>query len=340
MKIIIPTRNRPTSLRGVLDYYERFYPHVDLLIADGSAPEFQARNQKVVDETSVSVDYRAFDASVSLFDRLLKVLDAVDTEYIVMAADDDYPILETMQRAQRRLEEKPDAVCAGGHLVHLGITSPDAGIARLDPVRHIAADDAARRMRMFGALPFTTTYGVARRELLIHRYEFLSSWSMPGFFDLGVGLMDLSRGKFVAIPDLGFICTRNYVHSYYRAEEPLVYLRRAHHVLELHDLLLERLATQDDVDPEVAADVVRTVIARRVAALAGAPPYRLTGFTERPPFNTPIINGARQLFTDLFRAGTPEREKYGDRLRFIAERLEQTIESSDNAGEADAYESW
>lgn len=340
MKVIIPTRNRPTSLRGVLDYYERFYPRVDLLIADGSAPEFKERNQQVVERSPLRVDYRSFDASISLFDRLLEVLHAIDTEYVVMAADDDYPILETMERAQKRLQEKPDAICAGGHLVHVGITSADGGIARLDPVRHIMADDAGRRMRMFGALPFTTTYGVARRELLIHRYEFLSGWSMPGFFDLAVGLMDLSRGKFVAIPDLGFICTRNFVHSYYRAEEPLVYLRRAAAVLELHDLLLERLSHTADHDPESAADVVRSVIARRVAALAGAPPYRIVGFTERPPYKTPIVDGARQLFADLFHADTEVRAKYGERLAFIAERLGETLESSDNAGEAGTYESW
>ncbi|WP_183094892.1 TIGR00180 family glycosyltransferase [Nocardioides stalactiti] len=340
MKVVIPTRNRPTSLQGVLDYYARFYPQVDLLVADGSAPEFKERNAEVAAAAGIAVDYRPYDETLSLFDRLLEVLRTIDSEYVVMGADDDYPVMETMVRAQRRLEEKPDAVAAGGHLVHIGITSPDDGIVRLDPVRHISADTPDRRMRMFGALPFTTTYGVARRELLVHRYEFLREWSMPGFFDLGVGLMDLSHGKFIAIPDLGFICTRNYVHSYYRAEEPLVYLRRAHDVLDLHDRLLERLSHADGLDPDTAADAVRTVISRRVAALAGAPPYRLAGFTERPPYNTPIVEGARQLFADLFRAGTPERAKHAERLEFIAARLAETLESTDNAGEADTYESW
>jgi glycosyltransferase domain-containing protein len=339
MKIVIPTRNRPTSLHGVLDYYARFYPRTEILIADGSSPQFKDLNRQVVERSSVAIDYQAYDEDLSLFDRLLSLLDRIDTEYVIMAADDDYPIIETLEKCRRKLDERPDAVAAGGHLIHLNVTAPDAGNARLDPVRHVNADDPIRRMRVFGSLPFTTTYGVARRELLVERYEFLRSWSMPGMFDLGVGLMDVTRGKFIAVPDLGFICTRNYVHSYFRAEEPLVYLRKADKILELHDRLYKRLSELDDFDPDAARDALAWVIGRRVAALAGAPPYRIAGFAEKAPYRTPLMDGARQMFADLFTEGTPERAKYADRFAFIADRLQQTIVSSDNAGEADAYES-
>ncbi len=339
MKIVIPTRNRPTSLGGVLDYYARFYPKAEVLIADGSSAEFKALNQMVVEVSPVSVDYQPYDEELSLFDRLLKLLDGLDSEYIVMAADDDYPIMETLEKAKKRLDARPDAVCAGGHLVHLNVTAQDAGNARLDAVRHVTADDPLRRMRTFGSLPFTTTYGVARRELLIERYEFLRSWSMPGFFDLGVGLMDVTRGKFIAVPELGFICTRNYIHSYFRAEEPLVYLRKADKVLELHDLLYKRLEEFDEFDGDAARDALSAVIGRRVAALAGVPPHRTVGFAEKAPYRTPLMDGARQQFADLFTAGTEERAKYGDRLEFIADRLQRTIASKDNSGEAGFYES-
>lgn len=338
MRVIIPTRNRPTSLAGVLGYYERFYPDTEIVLADGSAEEFKPLNKKLAKETPVSVDYRPFKPDISLFNRLLMVLREEDDPYFVMAADDDYPIMETLIRARNRLVKKPEAVCAGGYLVHINLTDRERANARLDPVRQITAPTAKRRMQVFGQLPFTTTYAVARRELLIARYEFLESWNMPGFFDLGVGLMDMSAGQFLAIPEMGFICTRNFVHSYYRADEPLVYLRRAPDVIRLYDVLAERLQEIDGIGEEEAREMLSRVIGRRIAALAGAPSFRLSGFTAHAPYATRIIDKTRALFTSTFTKDGEQRKIYGDRLTYIAESLNKTLESADNAGESKKYE--
>lgn len=339
MRIIIPTRNRPTSLGGVLRYYDTFYPDAQVILADGSDEAFKPLNAQLATDAKIEVDYRPFDSEVSLFDRLLAVLNSETDAYFIMAADDDYPIMETMAKAQARLEADTDAVCAGGYLIHIDVHDENSANARLDPARHIMAPNAAQRMRTFGQLPFTTTYAVARRERLIARYEFLKGWNMPGFFDLGVGLMDMADGKFIAIADLGFICTRNKVHSYYRSTDHLVYLRKADEVLRLFDITTKRLQEVDGLDEEEARTVLSRVINNRVAALAGAPPFRITGFTDRAPYKTDMVTRTRAAFTEMFSEGTEQREKYGARLAFIADNLQNTLQSQDNAGEDGKYES-
>ncbi|KAA1427277.1 TIGR00180 family glycosyltransferase [Nocardioides antri] len=335
MKIVIPTADRPHSLRSVLDYYARFYPRADLVVADGSGAEARELNRTTVRQSALTVDYRAYDASLPVFERLLSVVNDLDSEYVVMGADDNYPVLETLEKARKRMADRPDAVCAGGHIIHLSVVAPDRATATLEVVRHVNADDPAQRMRVFGSLPFPSSYGVARRELVVERLEFLRSWYLKGFYALGVGLMAMAKGKYVAVPEPGFILTSNYVDDTAPAEEPLACLRGADLVLAMHDAVLERASTEPGFDEVRTRDVLSAVIGRRVAALAGAPALQLVGFTDKAPYRTPMVEGARQLFSDLFTEGTPTRAAYADRLAFIAERLQQATDS-DNRLEAGA----
>lgn len=332
MKIIIPTADRPASLRAVLDYYGRFYPRAELVVADGSGAEGKELNQRAVSEAQVAVDYRDCDPDLPVFERLHQVLTTLDREFVIMGADDNYPVLETLEKARKRLLERPEAVCAGGHIVRLDVTGPGRASAQLDVVRHINADNPAQRMRVFGSLPFPTGYGVARREHVIARLEFLRTWYLRSFYELAVGLTDTATGQYVAIPELGFILTSNYVDDPPRPEEPLAYLRGADQVLAMHDAAYERAAQAPGFDPDQVREVLSAVIGRRTAGLAGAPLHQVVGFTEKAPYKTPMVENARQMFADLFTEGSAERAKHGERLAFIAERIQQVTLSSSTSG--------
>lgn len=336
MKIVIPTADRPQSLRAVLDYYGRFYPNADLVVADGSSPAVKELNRETVQRAEVAVDHREYDEAMPVFERLLKVVTAIDSELVVMSADDNYPVLETLRRARQRLVERPEVVCAGGHVVHLDVSAPGRASARLDVVRHINAANPAQRMRVFGSLPFPTGYGVARRTLVIQRLEFLRRWYLRGFYDLAVGLLDVAQGQYFAVPELGFVCTSNYVDDRPEAAEPLAYLRGADQVLEMHDAAFEMASQAPGFDADDAREALSVVIGRRVAALAGAPQHQVVGFADKAPFKTPMVDGARQLFRDLFTPGTEERRKHGARLEFVADRLQQLTTSAGNVAEAGA----
>ncbi|KAA1421219.1 TIGR00180 family glycosyltransferase [Nocardioides humilatus] len=334
MKIVIPTANRPASLRAVLDYYGRFYPRAELVVADGSTAEAKELNQQAVGEAQVAVDYQPYDEDLPVFERLLRALSSIDRQFVIMGADDNYPVLETLEKARKRLIEKPEAMCAGGHLVHLDVTGPGRASARLDVVRHINADNPAQRMRVFGSLPFPTSYGVARREHVIARLEFLKSWYFRSFYELGVGLIDVAAGQYFAIPEVGFVCTSNYVDDRPSVDEPLAYLRGADQVLAMHDAALEHASRAPGFDEAQVRDVLSSVIGRRTAALAGAPTHQVVGFVDKAPYKTPMVDNARQLFADLFTEGTAARAQHADRFAFIAERIQQITTSSANLAQA------
>ena len=337
MRLLIPTRNRSTSLAGVLGFYARFYPQARLIIADGSTEDYKAQNAALCTKTELDIDYRPFDSEMSLFDRLLTVLSDIDDDYIVMAADDDYAILETLEMGRKRLETDPDVVCVAGYLVHIMVkTAATAGV-RLDPARTIAQPTFAGRMRGFSQLPFTTTYAVARREHLIRRYEFLKDWHVPGFFDLAVGLMDLSYGKIVGLPKLGFYCTRNYVHSYFRMADEETFLNHADEGPRLIELMTERLVLIDGMDRETAHMTVKRSVNRRISALAGSPPHKQAGFKDVPPYQSKNVQQAKFHFDEMFEPGTDTRGQYLDRMTFIARNLSTTLTSSDNKGEEATY---
>ncbi|MEZ0579485.1 TIGR00180 family glycosyltransferase [Nocardioides sp. MH1] len=336
MKIVIPTADRPASLQAVLDYYARFHPRAELVVADGSTPEVKERNRESVAQAQVAVEHQEYDADLPVFERLLRTLHTFEREFVIMGADDNYPVLETLEKARKRLIERPEAVCAGGHVVHLDVTAPGRASARLDVVRHINADNPAQRMRVFGSLPFPTSYGVARRAHVIARLEFLRTWYLRSFYELGVGLTDVARGQYVAIPELGFICTSNYVDDPPRAEEPLAYLRGADQVLAMHDAAYERAAQAPGFDGDQVRDVLSSVIGRRTAALAGAPQHQVVGFADKAPYKTPMVENARQLFRDLFAEGSAVRTQHADRLAFIADRIQQITATTANHAPAGA----
>jgi len=330
LKIVIPTADRPASLRAVLDYYGRFYPSADVVVADGSRPVVRELNRLSVARAEIKVEHREYDEELPVFERLYRVVTDLDDAFVVLGADDNYPILETLDTAMKRLQERPAAALAGGHVVHLDVTAPDRASARLDPVRHINPGDPALRMRVFGSLTFPTTYSVTRRDTLVARLDLLRNWYLADYYELGVGLVDVIKGQYFAIPEIGFICTSNYVDNPPRLREPLAHLRGADQVLALHDAVLERASAAEGFDLDATLDVLTAMIRRQTAALAGAPIHEIFGFEDKAPYRTPIVDGARETFRDLFRPGTAEREKYGDKLAFIAERLQQITTSAAN----------
>jgi glycosyltransferase domain-containing protein len=339
-RLLIPTRNRPTSLLHVLRFLARFYPGTAVLIADGSTPEFKERNRRSVDglKGELEIEYRQYADEIPLFDRLLDVVETSSDPFFVMGSDDDFPLMEVFERAEARLRSDDGFSTGMGALVHLRLFEDEVMNARIDVARTIAGSTVEQRMRAFSRWPYSTTYAISRRDLLLERYRRATKFSLPGFFDYAVGLLDCTMGKMLALPMIGFICTRNYNHSYLRAETPLIYLRRSEEVLGLRDRLAEDVRTYGGVEADEADDLATLLINRRVAALSGVPPHRIVGFAESPSFNNPLVQTQFQLFRELFEDGTRARKTYLDRLMYVSKVILDNAHSDDNKGEKKFYE--
>ncbi|MEM6761949.1 MAG: TIGR00180 family glycosyltransferase, partial [Pseudomonadota bacterium] len=215
-RILIPTRNRPTSLASVVAYLSAFYPASEVIIADGSIAAFAAENAKnmALASEQLAIDYRQYSYDLPFFDRLLEVLRGESDRWIIMGSDDDYPMMDVLDRAEARLRSNDGAVTAMGSLLNLFVREDGSLLAAIQRSRPLMAADPERRARMLAQWSFATTYAVTDRHHLIERYERARSLFLLGYFDFGVAMHDCLAGKVIALPDLGFVATRNFNHSY------------------------------------------------------------------------------------------------------------------------------
>lgn len=338
-KLLIPTRNRPTSTRNVLAYLAQFYPGTEVIVADGSCDGYGAAYAKTVDEfrDRLAIDYRVCDSGLSFFDRVLEVLKSLTDELTIMGADNYYPIMETLSEAEKFLLGNRGYMTAMGGVVHLVLENDNRLTARYGPARSMESPSELLRIRDFTQWRSSTTYAVARREHLIDRYERIKAMLLDGFYDYVVGAHDCMKGKLKGLPDIGFICSRSTAQSDRRADEQLFYLRRGSEIIALMEKLRDVLLAVAPVNrfnlEAPATHTVMRLITRRVADLAGAPAHLDPGFMQTRMFLQPEIQAQYKIFLNMFAEGTPDRDRYLHRLEFIARGMKADASSSDATNE-------
>lgn len=332
-RLLIPTRNRPTSLMSVIAFLERFYPGTRVIVADGSADSYAHENRiaMTAPERGGLVEYRRYPYEMPLFDRILDVLGSIDDATLVMGSDDDYPFMDVLDRAERRLLARPEAATAMGAKLSFTLYGPNEATATIVVARTIAGADFRSRAAAFARWPFSTTYAVTRREVLVERFERARAVFLTGFYDFGVGLYDLAHGEMLALPEYCFAITRNFTHSYLRPEGNLNFVHKAGDVLTLRGFVVDDLVTRDGL-PRAEAEAFADEIFER--KIVGGRFSLRRGFEASSMFRREQVQAQVRLFENTFRAGTPEQAAHRDRLAFILDRLLATTLSRDNHGEA------
>jgi len=343
-KILIPSRNRPGSLRSVLGYLAHFYPQSEVIVADGSNEEYRSGYEETIKSVkdTLSVDHRVYDADFPFFDRILDSLNSVRDEFVIMGADDDYPVMTTMKRGEGFLKKNPDYSTAMGSIIHFKLERNDALSVRLGHAKNLANPIAKTRAMVFAQFPFSTTYAVTRREHLIERYQRANDTFLANFFDFAVGLHDCTAGKLKAFPTVGYFCTRNYKHSYLRADDQLIYLRRANEVLRLVDIMKEDLIKYAELSEPEADRISVRLIRQRISHLAGRQPHNIPGFSSHPTFkNSNIVQRQYKEFHGLFVDGHPSRTEHFALIdHIVSELTSDATGTRDNLGEKASYETF
>jgi glycosyltransferase domain-containing protein len=108
--LLIPTRNRPTSLSNVLRYLARFYGSTWVIVADGSDEAYKTRNRQTIEAVKgdLAVEYRSYPPECSYFDRLLDVLRGESSELVTIGSDDDYPMMDTLGKGESFFHKQPN----------------------------------------------------------------------------------------------------------------------------------------------------------------------------------------------------------------------------------------
>ena len=140
ISILIPTYNRPGKLlrllRGLNLYYSKKFssrsltssipPIEEILIADGSEKQsnhYAHLNDLVTKEINilssyVNVNYMNL-AGYSLNDRLFYLAEHAKSAYVMPLGDDDFPILESLDLALKRIESSNDISVVLGRLINI-----------------------------------------------------------------------------------------------------------------------------------------------------------------------------------------------------------------------------
>lgn len=336
--MLVPTRNRPTSLGLVLDYLGKFYPKTSLIIADGSADEYHSAYDAMLAEApeSLTIDYKRYAFDMPFLDRVRDVLLGLDHECVAMGADDDFPNMDMFNQGEVFLRDHPDYVSAMADTVNLALLEGGEMWARLNLVRPLEQESAQARIASYVPWHFSTTYATTRREHMLDRYKRLQGLFVPGFYDFSLGLHDCVAGKIKIFPEIGYFCTRNDNHSYVRLEAKSTVLHQSSNILKLMELTKSDL-TATGVDPTTAGRIAKWAYEQRVVEHCDKDGDRWRRRARSGVMSDPQVDRQIEQFRSVFTPNTKVRSTYEDRLRFAVDAMRANSVSNDNALEPKEY---
>ncbi len=333
MKLLITTRNRPDSLSRVLSFLENFYPGTSVIVADGSLEEYKTSVAVCTEKyRGINVEFKSYDYSVSIFDRILDVLENESEEYIAMGADDDFPMIDVLQRGEIFLRDNPDYGVAIGTLLLFDMDAEGKMTANISPVRPITHDLADWRVRQFAAWTFPLSYSLCRKDVLINRYQSTQDCDIGEMYDLVGGLYDCMMGKVYGIPGVSLVLTRNSNHSYLRVGSNLDFLENGPKIVSMVHKFKLRIMQCSSLDNDTALRLATNLYTRRVGTyLSGIPTHHQQQFIDLNLHKLEIIRSQYANFENLFKAGTEQHERHRERLAFVSNALRENSYTNENS---------
>ena len=128
LTVVLPTRNRADYCARQLRFLRDNGFEYPIVVLDASDDD----QAEVVRSACVNVaEYRRFDRSFRLVDKLATVVPVVATPYVVLVPDDDIILPGAIAAALTFLQDHPDHVVAHGYFLSFGIEHPDFDIHRV-----------------------------------------------------------------------------------------------------------------------------------------------------------------------------------------------------------------
>lgn len=198
LTLLIPTHNRHRYLSRALAYYSELDIHI--IVADSTPEPFKQIS------LYPKVEYLHFPG-VSYSSKLPSSLLHVTTPYIVMCADDDFIIINTLKKCLDFLENNSDYSVAMGSVIYFSLISNHTKVA-LAPVYkgeleyHIKEEDSFNRVHALFSNYRTVYYGLHRTEVLKTAFLHTEKTQNLLLYEYISGLYPLIAGKVMAFTDL------------------------------------------------------------------------------------------------------------------------------------------
>jgi glycosyltransferase domain-containing protein len=125
LTVVIPTRNRVKSCAALLCLFRDLALAHPIVVADSS-------DHDLADEVRAKcigiADYRHFDPKLRLVDKLVEVVGAIETPFIVLAPDDDVTFPHAIDAALEHLKCNDGHIAAHGYVLRFAVHGDDVDI--------------------------------------------------------------------------------------------------------------------------------------------------------------------------------------------------------------------
>ena len=264
--IIIPTYNRPTCLRRLLDYYDSFGEGFKIIVADSSSDENKKLNKEIISAV-FNLDIKYLDNyphDINPHHKIAHVVSQVETEYCVLCADDDFVTPDGIKQSIDFLENNTDFAVAHGRYITFYLEDDGGGKEQFcwkpaDSHESITFSDSKDRLnRHLSHYSQSTAYGVHRTELLKLAYKETSKFTIDPmlFGELCPSMLTLIYGKMKCL-DVFYAARDGYLKGYWPTLRDAVEAGTFdEEYAKFRDCLSEQLSKQSQLDIEESRKIV------------------------------------------------------------------------------------
>lgn len=292
--IMVHTANRPDQLYRLLRFYAAV-PGVEactILIADGSNSDNIARFDALMRSAPFDLNYvlSRFSPDISFPERLRRACSSVTTDYVMLAADDDFYFLDWVRSAVEDLARRSDTTAIVGNYLIFGLNSFTAfsdtvSIADGAPERFaipwLDGDTAEARIGELGAnshgIQTIAWYALHRTETLTRIFDHGADYDLPVLlFERFFTVAQAASGKTHFSPDI-FLARQtdaNPADRSWRAE-PMGLTAQQHGVARLEACAQAFLSEVLGYDSAQSAAMVATAYANEIRMMRQADGRRL-----------------------------------------------------------------
>jgi len=174
--IVIPTYNRPVYLERVICAFNRYQnKSFEVYVLDSSKEEIKMRNREMIASLNdINVRYFDFDSRIDVFEKLNSGIQAVNTPFICLCADDDFLTEEGIDKSLQALMGDPSLFSVKGK--NLYFVDKMSKLVEYDFFRGLYEDDALTRIEQItGGFVPSLMYQVFKTKDFKKLYGFFSS---------------------------------------------------------------------------------------------------------------------------------------------------------------------
>jgi len=206
--LIVPTFNRPESLKRLLRYLVAHEVDFPVLVLDSSSPKVRKINRRLITSLDFSCDYIEFQEDVHPFDKFREGIEGVKTPLCGLCADDDIPIIEGIRASFDFLNQHPDYTVAHGYYFQFAL---DANQLRITNITYYTPDydmnEPLARLHALLRHYQALTYGTYRTNALLKIFNMVRPVKSILARELLSSALAVVYGKVARLPVM--FCGRN-----------------------------------------------------------------------------------------------------------------------------------